>query len=106
MQFDYNKDIPIKDLEDKRSTTKAISWTSKGVLKLDYFGTIYQVYCKPMPFVGECLRFEGHYNAKTKVKLEDMVANIVNGEKHPFTTLEEMILNGRKKVADDQNIDD
>ncbi len=101
-QFDYNKDIPIKDLQDKYSTN-VISWSSKGVLKLDYLGTIFQVYCKFMPFVGECLRFEGHYNAKSKVKLEDMVADIANGNKHPFTTLEEMILNGRSKIADDRS---
>ncbi len=34
--FDYNKDLSVKDLEGKYP--RVISWSSKGVLKLDYLG--------------------------------------------------------------------
>ncbi len=99
--FDYNKDLSVKDLEGKYP--RVIRWVSKGVLILDYLGTIFQIYCKDMPYVGECLRIEGHYNAgKAKVKVEEMVADIVDWEnKHPFTTIEEMLLKGRKDGTDD-----
>ncbi len=103
--FDYNRDIHIKELEDKHLLAKTISLSSKGVLKFDYLGTVFQVYCKSIPYVGECLRFEGHYNAKIKVNLDDMVADIANGDKHPFTTLDEMLLNERSKNADDRDSD-
>ncbi len=89
-QFDYNKDLSVKGLKDK--FPKVINWSSKGILKLYYLGTIFQIYCKEMPFEGASLRCEGHYSTKEKVRLEDMVTKLVDENKHPFTTVEEMLL--------------
>jgi hypothetical protein len=97
--FDYNKDLPTKNLKDKYNS-KVISWSSKGLLKVEYLGTIFQIYSKKMPYKGECLRNEGRFTTKEKVKMKDMVADIIavdkEGERisHPFTTVEQMLMNG------------
>lgn len=106
MQFDYNKDIPVKYLQNKYPTS-VVNWSSKGVLKLEYLGTIFQIYCKEMPYTGECLRCEGDYSTKEKKKVAQMVRDIAGadgeGKKHPFTTAEEMLLRDRerKDINDD-----
>ena len=89
MQFDYNKDISIDRLP------KVINWISKGILKVEYLGTIFQIYSKKMPFDGECLRCEGHFSTKEKkIKMEDMITKLAADDenRHPFTTVEEMLL--------------
>ncbi len=85
-QFDYNKDISVDRLP------KVISWSSKGILKVEYLGTIFQIYSKEIPFEGGCLLCEGHFSTKEKIKMEDMVAKLVDANRHPFTTVEEMFL--------------
>ncbi len=96
--FDYNKDLHVKGLKNKYDMIA--SWSSKGLLKIEYLATIFQAYCKPVPFDGECLRFEGHYRAKgeEKERLENMVAKLANKDMHPFTTLEEMLLDQRNRM--------
>ena len=108
-RFDYNKDISIKELESKHSTTTSINWSSKGILKVKYLGTLFQIYCKPMPEKGECLRVDGHYTTTDKKKAVEMVGDIATAasasasasetvKKHPFTTAEELLLRDRGKV--------
>ena len=74
-QFDYNKDLPTKGLKDKYSP-KVISWSSKGVLKVYYLGVIFTIYCKMMPYKGECIRLEGRFSTKDKTKLADSLSCI------------------------------
>jgi len=117
MQFDYNKDLSTKDLKDKYHS-KVISWSSKGVLKVYYLGVIFRIYCKMMPYIGECLRAEGRFSTKEKVKIADSMSrisavcgtgadtfndadNAEDNKKHPFTTIEEMLLNKRRSERDD-----
>ncbi len=54
-----------------------------GRLKLKHLGTIFQIYPKGLPDLGDCLRFEGQYITKEKKKLKDsisdMIANGVRG---------------------------
>jgi len=116
MQFDYNKDVPTKKLKDKYSS-QAINWSSKGVLKVSYLGVIFRIYCKMMPYIGECNRLEGRFSTKEKVKMIDSISRIAaasfgigddgnstnddddnnqDNKRHPFTTLEEMLLNRRR----------
>ncbi len=97
-RFDYNKDISTLKLNEKYPI---INWNSKGILKLKYLGTIFQIYSKNMPFEGSILRSEGHYIAEKKRNLVDMVQNIVsNPDKHPFTTVEEMLTDASVEVID------
>ncbi len=100
-RFDYNKDIPTKVLKNKYDANP-ISWSSKGLLKVEYLGTIFQIYCKDMPYKGECLRNEGHFTTKEKVKMKNMLVDIAaataDGDgTHPFTTIEEMLLKKSSK---------
>jgi hypothetical protein len=51
-----------------------------------------------MPYVGECLRSEGHFIANEKVRIKSMIPKLVatdGKEKHPFTTVEEMLIQKR-----------
>ena len=60
-----------------------------------------------MPYKGECLRAEGRFSTKEKSKIADSISCIAtasfgigdddtqDNKKHPFTTLEEMLLNRR-----------
>ena len=92
-RFDYNKDISTQYLDNKYRN-ESISWSSKGLLRIGHLAPIFQIYCKEMPEVGECLKTEGWYHAsKEKVNLVNMVKDIVGGEgiTHPFTTAEEML---------------
>jgi len=113
-QFDYNKDLPTKTLKDKYHS-KVINWSSKGVLRVYYLGVIFRIYCKMMPYIGECFRVEGRFSTKDKVKIADSISRIAtaafgqgddgnstndddntqDNKRHPFTTLEEMLLNRR-----------
>jgi hypothetical protein len=69
-----------------------------------YLGTLFQIYCKPMPEKGECLRVDGHYTTTDKKKAVEMVGDIAAAnvtetvKKHPFTTAEELLLRDRGKV--------
>lgn len=84
-------------------------WYSKGVLKVYYLGVIFQIYYKMMPYKDQCLRLESHYSIKEKVKTVDSISSIVAASasntnsynntqerKHPFTTMEEMLLNKKR----------
>ncbi len=107
-QFDYNKDIPT----DNTSHT-VLSWTAAyGRLKVEYLGTIFQIYPKGLPEMGICTRFEGHYSTREKKRLEDTLSDIIDdggggggssgkeeeekdgnkGKRSPFITAEEMLL--------------
>jgi len=113
IQFDYNKDLPTKALKDKYHS-KVINWSSKGVLRIYYLGIIFRIYCKMMPYIGEFLRLECRFSTKEKMKIIDSLPGIAvsgfdNGsynndftddnskpdKKHPFTTIEGMLLNRR-----------
>ena len=86
LNYDQASDILIDRLP------KVIGWSSKGILKVEYLGTIFQIYSKKIPFDRECLRCEGHFFTKEKMKLEDMVAKLADENRHPFTTVERMLL--------------
>ena len=64
-RFDYNKDLPTRDLKVKYHSN-AIEWSSKRINQPKDIGAIFQIYCKQMPYVGECLRAEGHFSTKKK----------------------------------------
>jgi hypothetical protein len=102
-QFDYNKDIPTSN-----NSPTVLSWCpAYGRLKVAHMGTIFQIYPKGLPELGDCTRFEGHYSAKDKKKLKDTIADIIEwdnghddgdreggdkkGKKSPFVTAEEML---------------
>jgi hypothetical protein len=109
MQFDYNKDLSTKTLKNKYSS-QSINWSSKGVLKVLYLGVIFRIYCKMMPYKGECNRLEDRLSTIGKVKMNDSISHIAaissdtsadssdnandaeGDRKHPFTTIEEMLL--------------
>ena len=62
IQFDYNKDLKVKD-----EIPTILSWAPvNGRLKLTYLGTIFQIYPKLLPYLEECLRFEGDHSTKRK----------------------------------------
>ncbi len=75
-RFDYNKDISVKALETHHSLT-SISWASRGLLKIKYLGTIFQIYSKELPEKGEHLRVEGHFSTKEKKSVVETVEDIV-----------------------------
>ena len=55
IQFDYNKDLKAKgDLPTVLSGAPI-----NGRLKIEYLGTIFQIYPKLLPYLEECWRFEG-----------------------------------------------
>lgn len=107
MQFKYNK-----DLQNKNLSSQVIEWFSKGVFKTEYCGVIFKIYCNMIPYKGECLRLEGQYETtKDKAKtVDDIIPSVTSSdsdevndgnynkievkkeEKHPFTTIEEMLL--------------
>jgi hypothetical protein len=87
-QFDYNKDLVIRELRDKNP---AVDWAAKGLLKVKYLGAVFQIYSKDMPDLDECLRWDGHYSTKKKEKVVETLANITGKEKLPFTTAEELL---------------
>jgi hypothetical protein len=96
-RFDYNKDVSIVELQ--KQFPQLISWSTKGQFKIAYMGTIFQIYFKEMPFIGECVRMEGQFSTNITEKLSDKIPEIVKGEfndKHPFTTLEELLLKGQE----------
>ena len=121
-RFDYNKDISIKDLRGSHTPLTGISWTSRGLLKIKYLGTIFQIYSKELPEKGDHLRVEGHYSTKEKKNVVETVENIVvasdstftssedhnhhqpkdekttRNHRHPFITAEEMLYNNRKNM--------
>lgn len=97
-RFDYNKDISTLKLNEKYP---AIHWNSSGVLRLKYLATFFQIYSKNMPFEGGVLRSEGHYVTKEKRNLFDMVQEMISSpDKHPFTTVEEMLTEARVEIID------
>jgi hypothetical protein len=104
--FDYSKNLQTRRLQSNYPN-EMMSWRGRGVLKLKYLATLFQIYQKPMPFIGDCLRVEGHKSIKGGIKMSEMLERIIRAEsdnsgqaKHPFTTLEEMLLSGTAKVID------
>ena len=87
-QFDYNKDLVIRELRDKNPV---VDWAAKGLLKVKYLGAVFQIYSKHMPDLGECLRWDGHYSTRQKERVVETVAKITGKEKLPFTTAEELL---------------
>jgi hypothetical protein len=99
-QFDYNKDIPTNELDQ-------LSWTiAYGRLQIKYLGTIFQIYPKGLPELGECTRVEGHYSTTEKNRLKDTISDIIDvdrkGKKSPFVTAEDML----KKVKEIKDLYD
>ncbi len=111
-RFDYNKDISLSNLRG-RPPLENMSWTSKGLLKIKYLGTIFQIYSKELPEKGANLRVEGHFSTGEKNNVIDTVEDMVllsnsrsdlsnlkyenKRRKHPFTTAEEMLRDLRNK---------
>ena len=101
IQFDYNKDLKVKD-----ELPTMLSWAPvNGRLKLEYLGTIFQIYSKILPYLEECLRFEGQHSTKEKKKMVDMIEDIVtanddydNNHRLPFVTAEEMLKKAKEKT--------
>lgn len=109
IQFDYNKDLEVKD-----EIPTILSWAPvNGRLKLAYLGTIFQIYPKLLPYLGECLRFEGDYSTKEKRKMVDMVTDIVavtsdndesdRGQRLPFVTAEEMLKKAKEEIESEED---
>ena len=98
-QFDYNKDLVIRELRDKNPV---VDWAAKGLLKVKYLGAVFQIYSKDMPDLGECLRWDGHYSTRQKERVVETVANITGKGKLPFTTAEELL----SKIRDNGNESD
>lgn len=97
-RFDYNKDISTLRLGEKYPT---IHWNSSGVLRLKYLATFFQIYSKNMPFEGNVLRNEGHYVAKEKRNLLDITKDLIRDpNRHPFTTVEEMLSAPNLEIID------
>jgi hypothetical protein len=99
-QFDYNKDIPTNELDQ-------LSWTiAYGRLQIKYLGTIFQIYPKGLPELGECTRVEGHHSTTEKNSLKDTISDIIDvdrkGKKSPFVTAEDML----KKVKENKDLYD
>ncbi len=117
-QFDYNKDIPTSN-----TSPTVLSWSpAYGRLKVEYLGTIFQIYPKGLPELGDYTRFEGHYSTKDKKKLKDAILDIIErdngngnsddrdkegrdkkGKKSPFVTAEEMFKKAREQMEYDDD---
>jgi hypothetical protein len=103
-QFDYNKDIPTSELDQLRW---AIAY---GRLQIKYLGTIFQIYPKGLPELGECTRVEGHHSTTEKKNLKDTISDIIDvdrkGKKSPFVTAEDMLkrVKENKDLYDDKRI--
>jgi hypothetical protein len=118
-QFDYNKDIPTNN-----AGPTVLSWApAYGRLKVGHLGTIFQIYPKGLPDLGDCLRFEGHYSTKEKKNLKDTLSDIIEwdnghgdyggiavgggdkkGKRSPFVTAEDLLKKVKENVeTDDEN---
>ncbi len=95
-RFDYNKDISVKGLE-ARPPLEGISWISRGLLKIKYLGTIFQIYSKELPEKGEHLRVESHYSTKEKKNVVKTVEDIVVASDSDFTS------SGRHQPKDEKS---
>lgn len=91
-QLEFNKDISTDNPE-------VVSWAPvNGRLKIKYLGVIFQIYPKGLPELGDCARIETKFTTQKKVKMIDMLADIVSededegkqGKKSPFVTAEEL----------------
>jgi hypothetical protein len=69
-QFDYNKDISIKE----STAIQITSWSLR--VQLRYLGALFQIYPKGLPDIGECIRFEGQHSSNKKEKVIDTVSDI------------------------------
>ncbi len=100
-EFDYNKDLIVEKLEAERPM---VNWAAKGLIKLKHLGPLFQIYCKPMPDIGDCLRFDVHYATKQNRTVAQTVKDIVNGgETSPFVTAEDMLSKMRNTVDNSDN---
>lgn len=109
-QFDYGKDIPSMI---PNADPKVVSWTAQGILRIKDIGTVFQAYPKGIPDIGECTRFEGHYNTKEDKELKDIIPDVIDKgnnsndseygstkdrKNSPFVTAEELL---KKNQLDD-----
>jgi hypothetical protein len=103
IQFEYNK-----DLERDSEEVTILSWTPmNGKLVLEYLGTVFQIYPKLLPYVGDCTRFEAKFSTREKVKMIDMIGDIVSGTQPikdgeapslPFVTAEELLKKAKDSI--------
>jgi hypothetical protein len=106
IQFDYNKDLKIKG-----DVPTILSWAPvNGRIKLEYLGTVFQIYPKILPYLEKCLRFEGNHSTKEKKKMVDMIEDIIatndgndNNHRLPFVTAEEMLKKSKEKIDSEGN---
>ena len=117
-RFDYNKDVSVKDLE-ARPPLEGISWASRGLLKIKYLGTIFQLYSRAAR-ERWTYKSRGPFSTTEKKNVVKTVEDIIvtpdsdftsagrpkNGKTttrkhHPFITAEEMLFNHRKNTKQD-----
>lgn len=93
-EFEYNKDLVIEELEQN---CPMVRWTATGLIKLEYLGHLFQIYQKPMPDIGNCLRVEGRQSEKADKNLVDQMEKIPIQKNSLFVTAEEMLKNHLKE---------
>lgn len=94
-EFEYNKDLVIEELDQN---CPMVRWTATGLIKLEYLGHLFQIYQKPMPDMGNCLRVEGRHWEKADKNLVQEIEKIPIQENSLFVTAEEMLENRLKKL--------
>ena len=127
MQFDYNKDILISNINNT-SHPQVIGWspsaassmtTANGRLKVKHLGTIFQIYPKGLPNHGDCLILESQYTTKEKKNLKDSISDMIangvreydsnnnkdkdnserDGKKSPFKTAADLLKNQENSLG-------
>lgn len=93
-EFDCNKDLVIADLKDKYPM---IDWTARGLIKVKHLGTIFQIYCKPLPDSGKVLRFESQHALKENKTVLDIVNDVTANNTLPFMTAEDLLKQQQEK---------
>jgi hypothetical protein len=102
LQFEYNKDIPTKD-------PIIASWAPiNGRLRIEYLGTLFQIYPKGLPDVENILRIEAKNTMKEKKKVVDAVSDIIESKRKskiegvggisPFNTAEKLLKRAKENL--------
>lgn len=108
LRFEYNK-----DLQKEGNEIAILSWApSNGRIELEYLGTIFQIYPKVLPYLQDCLRFEGKFSTKAKKKMVDVITDIVTdadsgtSQGSPFVSAEELLRKAKDDIKSQETKDD
>ncbi len=69
----------------------------------DTLGHLFQIYQKPMPLIGNCLRIEGRHSEKADKNLVEQIEKLPIEENHLFVTAEEMLQKHLKDQYDNSS---